>query len=42
MEKIKKMIWVYTTNKTTNYFDDSDGDTKPRSPKFIRFLLVID
>ena len=42
MEKIKEMIWVHTTSKTTRNFDDNNSDSELRSPKFISFSLVMD
>ena len=41
MEKIRETIWV-CTSKTTSSFDKSNGDSEPRHPNFIGFLLLID
>ena len=39
--KDKRDDLVCTTSKTTSDFDESNGDSKPRPPKFISFLLSI-
>ena len=41
MKKIKKTILGRSTSKSTNDFDKSNGNSKPRPPKFISFLLLI-
>ena len=42
MERIKEMIRVYTTGKTTSNFDKSNEESKLGFLQFISFLLLID
>ncbi len=42
IKKIKETIWVRITSETTSDFDENDNNSKPRPPKFINFLLLID
>ena len=42
IEKIKKLIEIYTTSKTISNFDKSNSNSKSRSLKFINFLLLKD